>query len=189
MMAIGSLVPRWLARVDDMDDDIPTGNLVPKIATIPLPDPMQKPPFDIGGPAGQKPSQYEDKPSQYEDQDKMIFGRAAVMLEQIKRERETAQVELAEAVLARQADMNKIDFLEKENAQLRLDIAQKLNDIQTLQSQIAEYRRFMDVWKDMNDKTRQVFDRFGVKGSPKKERKPRPRKERKAPDQHTGIGA
>jgi hypothetical protein len=38
----------------------------------------------------------------------------------------------------------------------------------------------MNVWKDMNDKTRQVFDRFGTKGTPKKERKPRPKKERKA---------
>ncbi len=144
-------MPQWLAarrEVDDMDDDY----TVPPIATLP-------------------PANHSA-----EDEDAMLVQRAAALHAQLKRSIETAQVELAESVLGRQGDQQKIGYLEKENAQLRLDIAQQANDIQTLQAQIEEYRRFMNVWKDMNDKTRQVFDRFGVKGTPKKERKPRPKK-------------
>ncbi len=147
-------IPQWLAarrENDGMDDDY----TIPPIATLPT-----TPEFST------------------HDEESMLVQRAAALHAQLKRSIETAQVELAESVLGRQGDQQKIGFLEKENAQLRLDIAQQANNIQTLQSEIEEYRRFMNVWKDMNDKTRQVFDRFGVKGTPKKERKPKPKKEK-----------
>lgn len=148
-------MPQWLAarkEIDDMDDNF----TIPPVATLP----PSVPEFSA------------------HDEDSMLVQRAAALHAQLKRSIETAQVELAESVLGRQGDQQKIGFLEKENAALRLDIAQQANNIQTLQSQIEEYRRFMDVWKDLNDKTRQVFDRFGIKGTPKKERKPRPKKEK-----------
>ncbi len=152
-------VPSWIkaARKDDNDvlDDMPPP---PPVAMLPEP---------------------------IHDEELTIMQRAAALHAQMKRNIETAQVELAESVLGRQGDQEKIRFLEKENGELRLDIATMQNTIATLQSQVEEYRRFMDVWKDMNDKTRQVFDRFDIKGKPKKERKPRPKKERQGPAQAT----
>jgi hypothetical protein len=147
-------VPQWLSahrEDDDMEDFT-----VPPVATLPPTNPV--PAFSA------------------HDEDAILVQRAAALHAQLKRSIETAQVDLAEAVLGRQGDQQKIGFLEKETAELRLEIAQKANDIQTLQAQVEEYRRFMDIWKDMNDKTRQVFDRFGVKGTPKKERKPKAKK-------------
>jgi hypothetical protein len=147
-------VPQWLSAHKE-DDDVEDFT-VPTIATLPETSPVPK--------------------LSAQEEDAILVQRAAALHAQLKRSIETAQVELAEAVLGRQGDQQKIGFLEKETAELRLEIAQKANDIQTLQAQVEEYRRFMDVWKDMNDKTRQVFDRFGVKGTPKKERKPKAKK-------------
>jgi hypothetical protein len=99
-----------------------------------------------------------------QDEDKMIFGRAAVMLEQLKRDREDAlrreqelQVQLAEAVLSHQSEGKKVIFLELENASLR-------NDIQTLQSDVERYREFMS-------KVKGILDLFGIKAPEKKPRK------------------
>ncbi len=139
-------VPQWISarrEVDDMDDDY----TVPPIATLP----PAVPEFNAA------------------DEDKMIFGRAAVMLEQLKRDRAEAlvreqnlQAELAEAVLARAGDQKKINLLE-------LDIAQMANDKQTLQTDLLEKDRCLSL-------LRQVLDKFGTKAPPKKERKPRPKK-------------
>jgi molecular chaperone GrpE (heat shock protein) len=86
------------------------------------------------------------------------------MLEQLKRDREAAiqreqelQVQLTEVVLARQGDVKKIDFIELENAELR-------NNIQTLQSDVENYRRFMS-------NVKQILDSFGIKAPEKKPRK------------------
>jgi cell shape-determining protein MreC len=121
------------------DDDMPP---LPPIATLPARQP---------------------EPS-VQDEDKVIFGRAAVMLEQLKRDREDAlrceqelQVQLTEAVLARQSDVKKIEFLELENAELR-------NNIQTLQSDVENYRSFMS-------NVKKILDAFGVKAPEKKLRK------------------
>ncbi len=160
-------VPQWLSarrEIDGMDDDY----TVPPVATLPQPKKEL-------GPDGSCPWPEISA----HDEESMLVQRAAALHAQLKRSIETAQVELAESVLGRQGDQQKIAFLEKENGELRLEIAEKANNIQTLQSQIEEYRHFMNVWKDGHVKVGQVFDRFGVKGTPKKERKPRPKKERK----------
>jgi hypothetical protein len=112
--------------------------------------------------AGTQPEPAPTPPPREADKtDEEIFGEAAVMLRQLKRDRETAQqreqqlqVELTEALLARQGDGKKVDFLELENAELR-------NNIATLQSQIEDYRTFMSRMKE-------ILDRFGIKASEKK---------------------
>ena len=143
-------VPQWLAaRREDMDDDF----TVPAIATLPT-----TPEFSA------------------HDEESMLVQRAAALHAQLKRSIETAQVELAESVLGRQGDQQKIGFLEKENAELRLVIAEKENIIATLQSEIGERRHFASMIQDINTKTALVLSRFGTHPLPKKERKPRPKK-------------
>src|SRR5215471_18190000 len=100
------------------------------------------------------------------DQQKMIMQRAAVIHDQLMRDRAEAkeredqlQIALAEAVLAREGDVKKIGFLELENVQLR-------NDIATLQSDIEKFREFMS-------KIKAVLDLWGVKKPEKKPRKPK----------------
>jgi hypothetical protein len=97
------------------------------------------------------------------DHDREIFGRAAVMLEQLKRDREDAQrregelqVQLTEALLHREGDTQKVSFLELENAELR-------NTIASLQSDVEAYRQFMSSVK-------KVLDNFGITAPAKKPR-------------------
>ena len=106
------------------------------------------------------------------DHERDVFTKAAVQFDAIKRriagaeDRENAlKAEVAEAVLARAGDQRKIEFLERENAQLR-------NDIQTLQSDRSEKDRFMSL-------VRQVLDKFDVKAPEKKPRAPRVSKKAK----------
>ncbi len=132
-------MPQWLAarrEADDMDDDY----TVPPIATLP--------------PAVPEFSTH--------DEESMLVQRAAALHAQLKRSIETAQVELAEAVLGRTGDQKKIALLE-------LDIAQLLNDKQTLQTDLLEKDRCLSL-------LRQVLDKFGTKAPPKKERSPKPKK-------------
>lgn len=150
MNALHSLVPSWLHRKDDdMPDEMPP---LPNVAKLP------ERPHDLSEVNLSVPEFSEA------DQDKMIFGRAAVMLEQLKRDREDAlrreqelQVQLAEAVLSHQSEGKKVIFLELENVSLR-------NDIQTLQSDVERYREFMS-------KVKGILDLFGVKAPEKKPRK------------------
>lgn len=146
MTALQSLVPNWLRRGEDDIDDYTLPPTPPPIATMPPPNV----PPEISR----------------HDEDKVIFGRAAVMLEQLKRDREAAQrreqelqIQITETLLARQADAKKIDFIELENAELR-------NNIANLQAQVEEYRTFMG-------KLKQNFDTFGIKSKPKMPRKKR----------------
>jgi hypothetical protein len=157
-MSISSLVPSWLHR----EQEVETENYVP-IATATLPDPKVPPPFYVGGPVGERPPEYSQA-----DHDREIFGKAAVMLEQIKRDRDEAQAreddlkgQLAEAVLARASDSKKIGFLELENIELR-------NNIAALQSDIEKFREFMS-------KIKAVLDMFGIK-APEKKRKAKAKK-------------
>lgn len=100
------------------------------------------------------------------DEDTMIFGKAAVILEQFKRERlqlqqevESLKIQLAEAALGHNGDRKKVTFLELENVQLR-------NNIQTLQTDLHNMR---EMWS----KVRAVLDMWGVKAPEKKPRKSR----------------
>lgn len=107
------------------------------------------------------------------DEELTIMQRAAALHAQMKRTIETAQVELAESVLGRQGDQEKIRFLEKENAELRLDIAQLQNDRATLQVDLTEKDRCLSLLQ-------QVLNKFGTKAPPKKERKPKLKKNQPA---------
>ncbi len=98
------------------------------------------------------------------DEDTMIFGKAAVILEQFKRQRAQdqqtiadLQVQLTEALLGHDGHGKKIAFLELENSQLR-------NDIQTLQTDLTNMR---EMWS----KVRAVLEMWGVKPPEKKSRK------------------
>lgn len=138
-------IPQWLTagRGDpDMDDNYVM--VPPPIATLPPPLP--------------------------DDNDRTAIVKAAAVYDEIKRREEDLQVQLTEAVLARQADKQKIGFLERENADLRLDIAQLQNTIATLQADVLDKDKFMSL-------VRQVLDKYGIKAPPKKPRPPQRKKE------------
>lgn len=148
-------VPQWIIAARKEDDDMPDHMPAPPpIAMLPAPAP---------------------------DEELTIMQRAAALHAQMKRNIETAQVELAESVLGRQGDQEKIRFLEQENSELRLEIATQQNTIATLQTELLDKNGFLNTLKDINDKTSAAFDRLGVKGAAKKERKPKAKKERQAP--------
>ncbi len=144
-------VPQWI-KARREDDEMEDNYTVPPVAALP-------------------PASHSA-----EDEDAMLVQRAAALHAQLKRSIETAQVELAESVLGRQGDQQKIGYLEKENAELRLVIAEKENTIATLQSEIGERRQFASMMHEINVKTALVLSRFGTHPLPKKERKPRPKK-------------
>jgi len=164
MNALHSLIPSWLHREQEYaampDEPIPP----PPVATLP------KPAYASGGIVGDKSAVDPAFSVHNEDLDKEIFGRAAVMLEQLKRDREQAQrregelqVQLTEALLSREGDTQKVSFLELENAELR-------NTIAGLQSDVEAYRQFMSSVK-------KVLDNFGITAPPKKPRNGKPKPE------------
>ncbi len=141
----------WIGKEHPLVED----NIIPPVATMPDP----KPPTD-------------------EDQKLAVIAEAHVFVDQLRQERaadrgqiEDLQAEVGNLAHALQGERRKSGLLE-------LDLAEAHNNVQTLQSQIEEYRHFMNVWRDMHDKTRSVFDRFGIKGKPKVERKAKPKKEK-----------
>jgi chromosome segregation ATPase len=165
-MSISSLVPSWMRQ--DHPDNAETENFT-SIPTATLPEP-KVPPMIVG--------RIIPEYSQ-EDHAREIFGKAAVMLDELKRQRAEAQDELkreraqaqerendlkgqlAEAVLSRASDSKKIGFLELENVELR-------NNIAALQSDNNALRELMS-------KTRGLWDLFGIK-APEKKRKTKSKK-------------
>ena len=104
-------VPQWIKSARKGDDDMPDDVMPPPpIATLPE--------FDT------------------HDEESLLMQRAAALHAQLRRNIEAAQIELAETVLGRQGDQQKIGYLEKENAELRLDIAQLQNTVATLQADV-----------------------------------------------------
>lgn len=155
-------LPKWL-RGNDGDLDMTRDDEVhvPPIAKV---EPaMKKPlPFHIA-PVDTPPN---------DDHAATVVAQAHSYIEQWKVERIAQQktiddlrIELTELALMLESERRKV-------AALELDLAEAHNNLQTQQSQIEEYRKFMSVWKEMNDRTRAVFDRFGIQAPPKKERKP-----------------
>ncbi len=88
------------------------------------------------------------------DDDAAIFGKAAVLHAQLARKLETAQVNLIEAE-------QKIAFLEKENSELRVQVLELQNNMQTLATQMDADRVFMSV-------VRRYLDARDIKSVPKK---------------------
>jgi hypothetical protein len=146
MNALHSLVPSWLHRKDeDMPDEMAP---LPPIATLP------------------KPPEFND-----DDRKKLIMSQAAGFVEEYKRDREASlkreqelQIQLTEAVLARQGDAKKIELLE-------LDLAAALNDKAALESQVADYKHFFVDMEKINTKVKEVLASFGVQAPEKKPRK------------------
>ncbi len=90
------------------------------------------------------------------DDDATIFGKAAVLHSQLRRKLEAAQIEIIEAA-------QKIAFLEKENSEMRVEILELNNNIQTLSSQRDADMQFMSV-------VRRYLDARDIKSVPKKPR-------------------
>jgi hypothetical protein len=173
-------LPNWLRpaeEVEDVDLTVPAtakveprlskgGNFMP-VDTGEDVDPMKSPPFPIGGPVGKKPS---------DDDAAAVVAQAHSYIEQWKLERVTQtkiidalHIDLAELTLQLEGERRKI-------AALELDLNEAHNNLQTQQTQIYEYQKFMSVWKQMHDKTGAVFDKFNVQAPPKRERTPHPKK-------------
>jgi len=161
MNTLKSLVPSWLHR----EDDEGIGEMPPPPVTAVL----AKQGFNVGSPGGgtayptgtgtERPPQYSQA-----DHERDILAKAAVIHDQLMRDRADAekriadlQIQLTEALLSRQGDGKKTEILELENAQLR-------NDLQSMQVDLNELRRFMSLVK-------QVLDKFGIKPPEKRPRK------------------
>jgi hypothetical protein len=157
-MTTFSLMPHWLKK--DEEDELPPP---PPLTAV------DSPFDDIGAPTGDRPPEYTQA-----DHDREIFGRAAVVFEQIQRDRtemqrreEQLRIDLTEATLAHEGDRKKIDYLELENAELR-------NTITTLQTDLNECRTFLS-------KIKEVLDRFGIQAPPKKPRNGNGNKKKQLP--------
>jgi len=153
MNTLKSLVPSWLHREDEPESE----NYHP-IPTATMPDPKVPPSFAADIP------EYSQA-----DHERDILGKAAVIHAQLMRDKAEAEkreqqlkIELTEALLGHEGINKKVSLLELENIQLR-------NDLQTLQVDLTEARRFMSL-------VRQVLDKFGVKAPEKKPRPPRKKK-------------
>src|SRR6516165_12685953 len=92
------------------------------------------------------------------DEEAMVASQAAAQVVRFKRER----AEMQERLDLHANDAKKIGFLEFVNSQLR-------TEIQTLQSDLNDLKRYLSLQK-------QVYDRFNIKAP---ERPKRPKKEKK----------
>jgi len=92
------------------------------------------------------------------DEEAMVASQAAAQVVRFKRERQ----EMQDKIDSHANDAKKIGFLELENSQLR-------TEIQTLQSDLNDLKRYLSLQK-------QVYDRFNIKAP---EKPKRPKKEKK----------
>ncbi len=139
----------WIGR----DSPLVADNIIPPVAMMP-----------------------EAKPITDEDKRLAVIAQAHIHVEQLRQEREAdraeierLQAELAEVFKALQAEKRKSGLLE-------LDIAQHVNTIATLQTDLNDKGGFLNTLKDINDKTTAAFARLDIKGAAKKVRTPRPKK-------------
>lgn len=179
-------LPNWLrGREDDLDMTHDDAVHVPEIAKVEpklsaygnfMPvgtdiDPKKPLPFHIAptGSIGSKPS---DEAS--------VVVQAHQFVEQWKLKDATQQKLIEQLQSDLKAEQRKSGLLE-------LDIAQHVNTIATLQSEILalkereeKYRQFLSVKKQINEKERLTYEQFEIDDPPKKERKPANAKKAKA---------
>ncbi len=152
-------LPNWLrGREGDYDmthDEVP----VPKIANLEIKKPL---PFHIA--------------PRDDDQAAAVVAQAHSYIEQWKIERVAQQKENEQLKSDLKAEKLKSELLD-------LDIAQHLNTIATLQSEIialkereGKYRQFLSVKKQINEKERLTYEQFQIDDPPKPERKAKPKK-------------
>ncbi len=113
------------------------------------------------------------------DDDKLVAAIAAVR-EADRVEVERLRLELGEALKDLHAEKCKSGLLE-------LDLAQHVNTIATLQTELNDKNGFLNTLKDINDKTTAAFARLDIKGAAKKVRTPRPKKNSVPRDRQTAT--
>jgi hypothetical protein len=146
LLAIGSpLVPRWFRSAsdeppEDLDDRRPPPPLRPALPALDFPRQLDAPP-QLAASASVDPV--------------AIMRTATALVEKYERENaggrrreEELKISLTEETLAHEATKKKVDYLELENAELR-------NNLQTLQAQVEDYRRFLS-------KIRELLDFFNI---------------------------
>lgn len=151
-------LPNWLrGREDDLDMTHDNEVHVPEIAKV---EPMMK-----------KPLPFHIAPRD-DDQAAAVVAQAHSYIEQWKIERIAQQKENEQLKSDIKAEKLKSELLD-------LDIAQHLNTIATLQSEVLSlkereerYRTFLSVKKQINEKERLTYEQFQIDDPPKKERKP-----------------
>lgn len=152
-----ALTRNWF-RQDQGDNDMPDDHdtppppPIPVIATIPMPE-------------------------QTEDEKRLkTIADAHGYVEQIKQERlaDSQKIKRLESEKADVEDQFKKE--QRKSGLLELDLATALNNLQTLESRIYEYRNFMSTWKRLHDQTGLVFEKFNIEAPPKPERKPKVKK-------------
>ncbi len=102
------------------------------------------------------------------DDNKLLAAVAAVR-EPDRIEIERLRLELGLALKDLHAERCKSGLLE-------LDLAQHVNTIASLQTELNDKSGFLNTLKDINDKTTAAFARLDIKGAAKKVRTPRPKK-------------
>ncbi len=155
-------LPNWLrGREGDYDMTHDDQMHVPEIAKV---EPMMK-----------KPLPFHIAPRD-DDQAAAVVAQAHSYIEQWKIERIAQQKENEQLKSDLKAEQRKTGLLE-------LDIAERDNNIATLQSQIIalqereeKYRQFLSVKKQINEKERLTYEQFQIDDPPKPERKPKPKK-------------
>ncbi len=151
-MNVEALIPRWL-RKDEGEWPMPDDVIVPPpIAMIPR------------------------APETDEEKRLAAIAQAHVYVEQMRHERAATLAENEQLRADLRSEKQKSGLLE-------LDVAERDNTIATLQSEVLalkaeleKYRTFFSVQKEINEKERQTYERFGIEAPPKKERTPRPKK-------------
>jgi hypothetical protein len=124
--------------------------------------PNAPPPFHIDGSAGEHEANIVVQAHQFVEQWKATSAEQRKTIDCL-------QAELEDTKQALKSEQRKSGLLE-------LDVAERDNTIQTLQSQVEDDRRFMSILKDIIAKANATFERLGVKDLPKKERKPKEKK-------------
>ncbi len=141
------LMPNWFRQgeSDMADHDIPP---LPQTAIVPMPEPTE------------------------EERRLKVIADAHVFVAQLGHEREGYRKTIE------QLESEKVDLQHRLQGEIRksglleLDVAQHVNTIATLQSEVIEHKRLLDLLRDINAKSTAAFDRLNITGT-KKERKPR----------------
>jgi hypothetical protein len=165
-------LPSWLRSREgdfDMTHEEPTVPPIAKIEKKPLP-------FHIApseNPSNLHMMQYVSDDPKYNPTDEAnVVVQAHQFVEQWKL-KDAAQQKTIERLESEKAELeSRLKSEQRKSGLLELDIAERDNTIQTLQSDVLERRRLLGMLKDINDKTSAAFARLGVTGEPKKERNP-----------------
>ncbi len=148
MDSMQAKVRNWIGK-DDADEPMPP----PPVASMP-----------------------EAKPPTDEDRRLAVIAQAHIHVEQLRQEREAKDqtIEQLQAEVGRLA--HALQGEQRKSGLLELDIAQHVNTIATLQTELNDKTGFLNTLRDINAKEAAAFARLDIKGAAKKDRTPRPKK-------------